>query len=198
MADAVAVEQRADVGPLGFQRPSLLGVGTIIWLGSELMFFSGLFAAYFTIRANAPVWPPAGIHVDVLQSGMFTLVLLMSSVTVQKALYEEEKGRRTSARWWLFLTILMGALFLSNQFVEWRTVDFSPSTNAYGSLFFVMSGLHGLHVSIGLVAMAGVLGRMIGPRGDPGEKNVFQAVSYYWHFVDIVWIGLYSALFLLK
>jgi cytochrome c oxidase subunit 3 len=197
VADAVAVE-RQDVGPLGFQRPSLLGVGTIIWLGSELMFFSGLFAAFFTIRGHASVWPPAGIHLDVLQAGFFTLVLLMSSVTVQKAVYEEEKGRRSSARWWLILTIAMGATFLWNQFTEWRTVDFSPSTNAYGSLFYVMSGLHGLHVSIGLVAMAAVLGRMIGPRGDPGEKNVFQAVSYYWHFVDVVWIGLYSCLFLLK
>ena len=73
-------------------------------------------------------------------------------------------------------------------------------TNAYGSLFYIMSGLHGLHVLLGLVAMIALLGRLAGAikGGDPGETAVFQAVSYYWHFVDIVWIGLFSALFLLS
>lgn len=179
----------------------MLGVGTMVWLGSELMFFSGLFAAYFTIRAHdsvGGVWPPHGIKLDIFQSGMFTLILLMSSVTMQKALWEEEYGRRRSARWWVALTIVMGASFLANQAVEWGTVAFSTSTNAFGSMFFVMTGLHGLHVFIGLVAMGGLLGRMIGPKGDPGEVAVFQSISYYWHFVDIVWIGLYASLFLLK
>ncbi len=192
------MQRPSEIGPLGFRRPTMLGVGTIIWLGSELMFFSGLFAAFFTIRAHATVWPPAGDKLDVLQSGIFTIVLLLSSVTCQKAVWEEEHGRRRSARWWLVLTIFMGLAFLGNQGYEWNTVPFRPHTDAFGSLFFIMTGLHGLHVAIGLVALAGVIGRMIGPRGDPGEQAVFQAVSYYWHFVDIVWIGLYSALFLLK
>ncbi|MCL4449021.1 MAG: cytochrome c oxidase subunit 3 [Actinobacteria bacterium] len=180
------------------ERPSLLAVGVLIWLGSELMFFSGLFAAYFAIRAHATIWPPKGSHLDVLQAGIFTLILLASSPTMQKAVWEEEKGNRVSARFWIVLSITLGSMFLMNQMYEWITLPFSPSTNAYGSLFFIMSGIHGLHVLLGLVAMVFLLGRMKGPAGDPGERTVFQAVSYYWHFVDFVWIALYACLFLLK
>ncbi|HLG93178.1 MAG TPA: cytochrome c oxidase subunit 3 [Acidimicrobiales bacterium] len=203
MTDTVATRP-GEFGALGFRKPSMLGVGTMIWLGSELMFFSGLFAAYFTIRAQAPTllhttkWPPPGIEIDVARSAIFTAILVASSFTCQKAVWEEEHDRRTSARWWLVITIVMGSAFLANQALEWSSVPFSPSTNAYGSMFFVMTGLHGLHVAIGLVALTALIGRMVGPKGDPGEQAVFQAVSYYWHFVDIVWIGLYSALFLLR
>ena len=181
-------------------RPPMLAVGTIIWLASELMFFSGLFAAYFTVRANAAghQWPPHGIKLDILQSGIFTIILLASSFTMQKALFDEEKGDRRGARIWLVTSFLMGLAFVLNQAYEWHTVDFSPKTNAFGSMFFLMTGLHGLHVILGLVAMIGLYARMAGRAGDPGEAPVFQAVSYYWHFVDVVWIGLYSALFLLK
>ena len=192
------VQRPEDIGPLGFRRPTMLGVGTIIWLGSELMFFSGLFAAFFTVRAHATVWPPPDVKLDLARSGIFTAILLLSSVTCQKGVWEEEHGRRRSARWWIVLTVVMGSAFLANQASEWSSASFQPSSNSYGSMFFVMTGLHGLHVAIGLVAWVGVLGRMVGPKGDPGEQAVFQAVSYYWHFVDIVWIGLYSALFLLK
>src|SRR5579863_99021 len=79
-----------------------------------------------------------------------------------------------------------------------ENVAVPPRTNSYGSLFYIVSGLHGLHVALGLVAMIALLGRISGKRGDMGETSVFQAVSYYWHFVDIVWIGLFSALFLLS
>ena len=89
-------------------------------------------------------------------------------------------------------------MFLGNRPTSGRPSSPARGTNAYGSLFFIMTGLHGLHVFLGLVAMVFLLGRMKGPAGDPGELSVFQGVSYYWHFVDIVWIGLFSCLFLLK
>ena len=108
-------------------------------------------------------------------------------------------GARKSARIWIIFTILLGTVFLGNQVWEWL---YSPTrwyTNSYGSLFYIMSGLHGLHVFIGLVAMVFLLGRMRGDvGGDPGELSAVQGVSYYWHFVDIVWVGLYSCLFLLE
>ena len=198
MSQAISLGGAAADHEGGMRRPSLLGVGTVVWLASELMFFSGLFAAYFTIRAHdGTPWPPPADKLDVIQSGIFTLILLASSLTCQKALLDAERGRRTSARAWLVLTIVMGAAFVVNQAVEWLSVPFSTSTNAFGSMFFVMTGLHGLHVILGLVALTAVLGRMAGTAGDPGELNVFQAVSYYWHFVDVVWIGLYASLFLL-
>jgi cytochrome c oxidase subunit 3 len=88
---------------------------------------------------------------------------------------------------------------LLNQLFEWLFITTRWYTNSYGSLFFIMTGLHGLHVFLGLVAMIFLLGRMRGDAGgDPGELSVVQGVSYYWHFVDIVWIGLFSCLFFLK
>jgi cytochrome c oxidase subunit 3 len=180
----------------------MLAVGTIIWLGSEVMFFSSLFAAFFTIRAHASVWPPAGAHLDTVRAGIFTLILVASSFTMQKAVWDQEKGDRKSAKIWVTATLVLGALFVANQFTEWVTLSHNPATDpthtAYGSLFFIMSGLHGLHVTLGLVAMIFLLGRLKGPKGDPGETPVFQSVSYYWHFVDVVWVGLYACLFLLK
>ncbi|MGH9062891.1 MAG: cytochrome c oxidase subunit 3 [Acidimicrobiales bacterium] len=194
MTQAIAVQRPVAPAPPG--RPSMLGVGVMIWLGSELMFFSGLFAAYYTIRAHAVTWPPPGDTLDVYQSAAFTWVLVMSSVTMQKAVWEEEHNNRNAARWWLALTFVMGATFVLSQAVEWTKVPFSASTDAFGSLFYVMTGIHGLHVIVGLVAMIGLVGRMAGPSGDPGERVVFQAVSYYWHFVDIVWVALYLSIFL--
>jgi cytochrome c oxidase subunit 3 len=180
----------------------MLAVGVMIWLGSEVMFFSGLFAAFFTIRSAAPVWPPAGTKLDTIQAGIFTLILLGSSFTMQKAVWDQEKGDRRSAKIFVTITLIMGAMFVSNQFYEWITLSHHPATDptvtSYGSLFYIMTGLHGLHVFLGLVAMIFLLGRLKGPKGDPGETAVFQGVSYYWHFVDIVWVGLFSCLFLLK
>jgi cytochrome c oxidase subunit III len=190
-APVAAVRHRPD-------KPSLLAVGVIIWLGSEVMFFSSLFAAFFTIRAHASVWPPPGAHLDVVRAGIFTAILVSSSFTMQKAVFDIERRNRRSAKIWVGWTIFLGTAFLVNQFTEWLFMTTRPSTNSYGSLFFIMSGLHGLHVFIGLVAMTFLLLRMRGKSGDPGELSVFQGVSYYWHFVDIVWIGLFSCLFLLK
>ncbi len=181
-------------------RPPMPAIGIMIWLGSELMFFSGLFAAFFTIRANAPggIWPPTGTHLDTIRAGIFTAILVASSFTMQKAVFDEERYNRKGAKIWVTITIVLGLTFLVNQLLEWLTITTRAGTNAYGSLFFIMTGLHGLHVLLGIVAMIFLLGRLKGPAGDPGELSVFQGVSYYWHFVDIVWIGLYSCLFLLK
>lgn len=199
MSEVTAIQAPVPAGgPQQVRRPQLLAVGVMIWLGSEFMFFSGLFAAFFTIRAHAAVWPPAGTKLDTYQALIFTVVLLASSPTMQFGVWAQERGERAKARAWIVVSLLLGAAFLGNQLYEWNTLPFRPSTNAYGSLFYIMSGLHGLHVLLGLVAMVALLARLSGPKGDPGETPVFQAVSYYWHFVDIVWIGLFSALFLLS
>jgi cytochrome c oxidase subunit 3 len=178
----------------------MLAVGVMIWLGSELMFFSGLFAAFFTIRAQAGGnWPPKGTELDTVRGIIFTLVLVSSSFTMQYAVHQVEWRQRISARRWIVATFILGFAFLANQAVEWVTITTRWNTNSFGSLFFIMTGLHGLHVFLGLVAMVFLLGRMRGDAGgDPGELSAVQGVSYYWHFVDIVWIGLFSCLFFLK
>ena len=202
MTQALTVEQPAPGRRHVAERPPLLAVGVMIWLGSELMFFSGLFAAYFTIRAHNAVWPILdGKHLDYIQAGIFSVVLLVSSPTFQMGVWAQERGERRKAKAWIWTSFFMGAAFVANTLYEWHDFASShhgPSLNAYWSLFFIMTGIHGLHVTLGLIAMLFLLGRLRGRGGDPGETNVYQAVGYYWHFVDFMWIGIFSCLFLLK
>jgi len=198
MSQAIPLDNLAESDKIVHDRPPMLAIGVMIWLGSELMFFSGLFAALFTIRAHLAAWPPAGTHLDTLQSGIFTIILVASSFTMQWAVYLIEHRRRASARRWVIISLVMGALFVGNQCYEWVNLTTRWYTNSYGSIFFISTGIHGLHVFLGLIAMLLLMFRMRGTEGDPGELATFQAVSYYWHFVDVVWIGLYSCLVLLK
>jgi cytochrome c oxidase subunit 3 len=198
VSQAIPLNSLAKPEKIVHDRPPLLAIGVMIWLGSELMFFSGLFAALFTIRAHLTSWPPVGTHLDTVQAGIFTLVLIGSSFTMQRAVWLVEHRRRAEARQWVIVTMIMGALFVANQAYEWTHLATRWYTNSYGSVFYITTGLHGLHVFLGLVAMAFLLFRMRGGEGDPGELAAFQGVSYYWHFVDVIWIGLFSSLFLLK
>jgi cytochrome c oxidase subunit III len=182
----------------GVRRPSPLAVGTIVWLASELMFFGGLFASYFTIRGATEVWPPAGVHLNAVRAGFFTLVLVASSGTMQLGARELEHDDRRAARGWILLTIGLGSIFLLNQYLEWTGLSFSVSTDAYGSLFYLMTGFHGLHVVLGQVGMVGLLVRIAGPGPDPGDRYAVQAVTYYWHFVDVVWVALYVTLYIVR
>lgn len=180
------------------RRPSPLAVGTMVWLASELMFFGGLFASYFTIRAATPVWPPPGVHLEVVRDGIFTAILVASSFTMQLGARHLEKSNRPLARRWIILTIVLGSVFLANQLLEWFSLDFTATTDAYGSLFFSMTGFHGLHVLLGLAVMVGLLGRIVGPGPDPGDGPAAEVITFYWHFVDIVWLALFAIIFLLQ
>jgi len=170
----------------------------MVWLASELMFFGGLFASYFTIRAETPEWPPAGVELAVLRDGIFTVILVASSFTMQFAHGHLEKENRVAARRWIIATLVLGFIFLGNQAVEWFELPFTGTTHAYGSLFFSMTGFHGLHVLLGLVVMIGLLGRIVGPGPDPGDAHAAQVITFYWHFVDVVWIVLFAIIFILQ
>ena len=177
----------------------MLTVGTVVWLASELMFFSGLFAAYFTLRATAEGdWPPEDVHLEVLIGGLFTLGLVLSSGTMQLAVRAIAAGRLPAFRGWLIATLVLGAAFLGNQAHEWSSLEFSVSSHSYGSAFYVMTGFHGLHVLGGMLAMILLIGRAGSRRFGAADLPAVEMVSYYWHFVDVVWIGMWATLFLLK
>ncbi len=181
------------------RRPSMLAVGTTVWLASELMFFGGLFASYFTIRAAAPVWPGPDAALATGRDAAFTMLLVASSGTMQWAVHLLANGDRRRALRWVVITIVLGSVFLANQGVEWATLTLRPSTSAYGSLFFIMTGFHGLHVALGLAAMVGLLLRLgAGGSADTGAEPAAEVITYYWHFVDVVWIGLFVTLFLMR
>src|SRR6202035_3787961 len=157
VTQALSVERPARAPRHVAERPPLLAVGVMIWLGSEVMFFSGLFAAYFTIRAHAATWPPlSGAKVDYVQAGIFSVVLLVSSPTFQLGVWAQERGERRNGVIWIVISFLLGAAFLANTLYEWSDfagANHGPALNAYWSLFFIMTGVHGLHVALGLVAM---------------------------------------------
>ncbi len=176
----------------------MLLVGTVVWLASELMFFSGLFAAYFTLRATAEEWPPHGVELDAVVSGIFTALLVLSSGTMQLAVRALARDHRRRFRVFIVLTVLLAVIFLANQGREWAEAGFGIDSHAYGSAFFVMTGFHGLHVLGGVLAMVLLLGRSAGAHFGAAEVPAVEVVSYYWHFVDVVWLGLWATLFLLR
>jgi cytochrome c oxidase subunit 3 len=170
----------------------------ILFLASELMFFGGLFAAYFTLRGAAPVWPPRDVELDLLEPSLATLLFLSSSATVQASIHRLREGNIPGMRRWLLLSLAMGAVFLGAQLHGYSVADFEVSSHAYGSLFYTMTGFHGLHVLAGLVLMVVVLGRSAQGAYERGDHAGPEAVAYYWHFVDVVWLGLFSTIYLLR
>jgi cytochrome c oxidase subunit III len=192
MADGVTTESPAR------QQPSMLAVGAVVWLASELMFFGGLFAAYFTLRAEAKVWPPAGVELETLLSAIFTLFLIASSGTMVLAVRALERGNRAMTARWLVATFALGALFLANQIREFYSLDFQVSSNSYGSIYYLMTGFHALHVAAGLLLMLVALVIATGPAPLVRRGPAAESIGYYWHFVDVVWIGLFATIFVIQ
>ena len=196
-------------------RPNLVSVGTIVWLSSELMFFAALFAMYFTIRAvdkgMGQAWPKA--HLDLPLATTNTIVLLLSSVTCQLGVFAVERGqiRRLGsifnpAKWglreWYVLSFLMGLYFVLGQGYEYLDLIHKQGvtlrSSNYGSVFYLTTGFHGLHVTGGLIAFLFLLGRTYAAKRFTHEQQVSAiVVSYYWHFVDVVWIGLFTTIYLI-
>jgi cytochrome c oxidase subunit 3 len=201
VASASVLEKAPTHGSL--TRPNMVAVGTIVWLSSELMFFSALFAMYFTIRSvyGASNWPPAHVHLAVGYSAIFTTVLVLSSVTCQIGVFAAERGDVYKLRAWFTLTFFMGLIFVlgqANEFhSQWKEGN-SLHSDGYGSVFYLTEGFHGLHVIGGLFAFIIVLGRTLVGRYTPEKATTAIVVSYYWHFVDVVWIGLYATIYIIQ
>ena len=190
-------------------------MGTIIWLSSELMFFAALFAMYFTIRSvdkgQGLAWPMADLDLPLATAN--TLVLVASSVTCQMGVFAVERGqiRRTGSifnftKWglreWYVLSFIMGLYFILGQAYEYqdlvRAQDVTIASSNYGSVFYLTTGFHFLHVTGGLIAFIFLLGRTYAAKRFTREQQVSAiVVSYYWHFVDVVWIGLFTTIYLI-
>jgi cytochrome c oxidase subunit 3 len=201
--------------PVRTNRPSAVAVGTIVWLSSELMFFAALFAMYFTTRAvqGPKVWLESTSMLNVKFATINTTVLVLSSVTCQFGVFAAERfqSKRSGSifqfnKWgmreWFALTFLMGSFFIGGQVYEYANLvreSLSLSSNAYGSVFYITTGFHGLHVTGGLIAFLIVMVRVFkAQKFGHNQATTAIVVSYYWHFVDIVWIALFSAIYLIK
>jgi cytochrome c oxidase subunit III len=195
----------------------MVSVGTIIWLSSELMFFAALFASYFTIRAVSQgadgLWAQNTVLLDVPFASVNTTVLVLSSLTCQLGVFAAERGQvgrsgsllqvgKWGLREWFILTYAMGSVFIAGQAIEYATLiqeGVTIQASGYGTMFYLTTGFHGLHVTGGLIAFLFVLGRTYIARKFTHEQAVSAiVVSYYWHFVDVVWIGLFATIYLVQ
>jgi len=193
-------------------RPNVVAVGTIVWLGSEVMFFAGLFAIYFTLRSTSPdIWEYNTEMLNIPFAAINTTILVLSSVTAQFGVFAAERLQARATGWkptqwgmveWFFLTYVMGAIFVAGQVYEYALLvseGVSLSSDAYGSAFYLTTGFHGLHVTGGLIAFLLVIGRAYAVKTfTHKEATSAIVVSYYWHFVDVVWIGLFLVIYVLK
>jgi cytochrome c oxidase subunit 3 len=166
---------------------------------SEVMLFGALFAAYFVIRGESPGWPPPGQleRPELLLPAFNTLLLVSSSVTMQLAVRSARMGSRSRLLRWLGLTLLLGGVFISIQGYEFATNGFGLDAGTFGSTFYILTGFHGAHVLAGVALIAVVANRARLGLVSVEHHTAVEATSYYWHFVDLVWIFLFSSLYVL-
>ncbi|WP_102508415.1 cytochrome c oxidase subunit 3 [Sanguibacter massiliensis] len=215
MAPVTTAPTHAPSAHVGVNRPNPVSVGTIVWLASELMFFAGLFAMYFSHRSVMATqeWEAHASNLAFPFALGNTLILVASSVTCQMAVWAAERfqPRRTGSlvqinRWgmneWMVLTFVMGSVFVAGQVFEYAELvqhGVTISSSPYGSVFFLTTGFHGLHVVGGLIAFLFVLARShAAKRFGHHEATTAIVTSYYWHFVDVVWIALFFVIYVLR
>ncbi len=179
-------------------------IATWLFLGSEVMFFTGLIGAYIVLRFGQDTWadPTAADYpLNIPLTAANTFLLICSSVTLVWALQSIQEGKRAAGNWGLFLTTLFGAVFVGVQAYEYYALfvheGMRPDSDIFGSCFYAMTGFHGLHVFLGVVAMAVLT--VMGWRGCFGPKKYapVEFTGLYWHFVDLVWILLFAIVYLM-
>jgi cytochrome c oxidase subunit III len=177
-------------------KPQFLGM--YLFIISEVMVFGAFFTAYFFIRVvvGAP-WPAHGTELPKLIAGFNTLVLVSSSGTIHWALECARKGNKFGLQAGMLTTFLLGCTFLFVQINEYVHIGFSPQDSAQGTIFYGLTGLHGAHVFIGLTLLAMVTVRAFRGHFTPEEHTGMEVPGIYWHFVDVMWIVVYTSVYLL-
>lgn len=172
--------------------------GVSMFLASELMLFAGFIAAYYQLRAVNSVWPPAGVHLDFVEDTIGTIVLFLSSATMLVAQKLWTRLNFKAARWTLLGTFALGCGFLIIAFHGYANATFHVSDNAYGSIYYLMTGVHAMHVTAGVILLAALIIGLRRPAFSARDFAGAEAISYYWHFVFIVWLGIYASIFLVR
>ncbi len=176
--------------------------GFKLFLISEAMIFGAFFAHHFYTRVHFPVWPPEGApHLDTRLPAIATLLLVFSSFTMEWAHKALIQNKRVVCERWVLFSVLLGTVFLCIQGYEWGHLHefdkFVHNQGVFGSQFYSMTGFHGLHVSVGLVLLAAVWLRLKLGHFSAGRHFGFLSSLWYWHFVDVVWVFLFTTIYLL-
>jgi cytochrome c oxidase subunit 3 len=181
------------------EHPDFRMFGVVVFLVAESMIFLGLFTAFMIYRAIMPTWPPEGTpELELLLPGINTIVLISSSFVMHRGDTAIKKNDVAGMRFWYMITAIMGAAFLAGQAYEYAHLEFGLTTNVFASSFYVLTGFHGLHVTVGLLLILAVLWRSQ-KTSHYSDKEHFgvEAAELYWHFVDVVWIILFTLVYLL-
>ena len=173
-------------------------LGMLLFIASEVMLFGSFFTAYFFVRVvNHEPWPPPPFELPVFVAGVNTAILLTSSFTMHWALQSIKRGNRFGLQAGMTLTFLMGLTFLLTQVREYSRVGFAPSDQAFGTIFYMLTGLHGAHVFVGLTLLAAVTIRSFRGHYTPEAHHGVEIPGIYWHFVDVMWIVVYTTVYIL-
>jgi cytochrome c oxidase subunit III len=176
--------------------PATLGI--LLFIASEVMLFGSFFTAYFFVRVvNGEPWPLPPYKLPVFVAGVNTLILVTSSFTVHWALQSIKRGHRAGMQAGLVLTMALGTTFLLTQIVEYHRVGFSPRSGSFGTIFFSLTGLHGAHVFVGLCLLAMATTRAFRGHFSPQAHRGVELPGIYWHFVDVMWIVVYTTIYIL-
>lgn len=197
MSAHVAPASHAGLEPPIDERGNML-LGVKLAILSEVMLFGALFAVYFVIRSESPAWPPgnAAERPELLLPGLNSILLIASSVTMQWAVRAARGGNQARILPWLGLTLLLGGTFIAVQMFEFATNGFGLSSGTFGSTFYILTGFHGAHVLAGLGLIGVVANRARLGLVTAEHHTAVEGTSYYWHFVDAVWLFLFSTLYL--
>jgi cytochrome c oxidase subunit III len=173
-------------------------LGMFLFIASEVMLFGSFFTAYFFVRvANGEPWPTPGHHLPVFVAGMNTIILVTSSFTMHWALQSIKRGNRAGLQAGMVLTFLLGLTFLLTQVREYSRIGFSPSTDAFGTIFYCLTGLHGAHVFVGLTLLLAVTIRAFRGHYSAEAHHGVEIPGIYWHFVDVMWIVVFTTVYIL-
>jgi cytochrome c oxidase subunit III len=176
--------------------PQLLGM--LLFIISEVMVFGAFFTAYFFIRVvQGADWPAEGTELPKLIAGINTAILLSSSVSMHWSLESAKAGNRFGLQAGIFTTLLLGTTFLFVQINEYIHIGFSPQDHAQGSVFYGLTGLHGAHVFVGLTLLSFTTIRAFRGHFTPEEHRGVEVPGIYWHFVDIMWVVVYTTVYIL-
>ncbi len=192
IGDAIAESTRE-------RRIDVTYLGVLLFISSEAMFFAGLFAVFFNAKAmHAGAWPPANVRLEVVLPIVLTIVLVTSSFTMQHAIRRIRRGDHVGLTRGLVITLLLGATFLLGQLLDYSLLGFSFSSGPYGAAFFTLTGFHGAHVFAGVLLLLAMSLRSARGQFDARHHAAIEGVGAYWHFVDIIWLLVFSSIYLLR
>jgi cytochrome c oxidase subunit III len=173
--------------------------GLLTFLASESLMFGGFFATFLFFRGITAVWPPEETKVELLLPTINTIILVSSSFVMHFGAVAIKKNNLKGMQLWYAITAIMGAIFLGGQVYEYMTLGYGLTTNVFSNCFYIMTGFHGLHVLVGVLWILTVLWRSRRPGTYSATKHtVVEMAEIYWHFVDIIWIVLFTLVYVLS